>query len=501
MIVVSQNQSFFRFAYPFVFAPQQFAEIIEKTHGAKFDIDDEKSFPVWQSASFPREDLMRHVSLYLNPPDENAYPTARVWDLTSEALTSFHGLGSRADWKLHAKQATENADDGFIEIPFSFDKIQLTLFRTGVGFLTIQASPHSNQLDDWLNFVHFFRFVNRKNVWLTASRSIGFDLQTRQKSFEPFFPFRPAEENKNGKFNEIICRLLEQVGAVCEDVFIPEQLMPYAVLFVEPQSPTEDFNLIYRLRNFFHSEQGKNPSPDDLKSEHPSLIAYGERQWQIFTLDGGAFLACDAPNTEFFRVSLPDHLRSQYFLLFLLALQQRFALINFSTRISESWFGQTVEHRMSEFEKIIDDFFNFSARGYFVQAMQREHHHRAYRRWQEILQIDAFYQDIRRKIREMHEHLQMRRTEQIKNLTEKNTELIAARERQITLLSVLLALLFGFPSLIIGFLGINLNLITIKEKDGGLDLSQAVLIAGFPLLLGIILSVIFYRRYSKDKDC
>ncbi|HEX9962240.1 MAG TPA: hypothetical protein VGB00_15005, partial [Pyrinomonadaceae bacterium] len=177
----------------------------------------------------------------------------------------------------------------------------------------------------------------------------------------------------------------------------------------------------------------------------------------------------------------------------------RFALINFSTRIGENWFGRADEQRISAFEQIRDDFFDFAARGYFVQVMQREHHHRCYCRWQEIFQVEHFYQNVRHKIGEMHEHLQTRRTEQIKNLTKKNNELIEAQERQINLLSVLLALLFGLPALIIGFLGINLNHITIQGGDG-LEWWQATLIVGFPLLSGIILGAILFRRYARKKE-
>ena len=498
MTAVSQLQSFSHFVYPFVFEAEKFLAIAESVGKAQFKTDDNKNLTVWQAASFPKEDLLPHVSRYLNPSTAGVPPTARIWNMTGEALSSYHGLGNRASWQLHAKQTDENGLAHNVEIPFAFSNLQLTLFRTGIGFLTVEAAPASENIADWFNFLHFFRFIDRENISLSAVRTVGFDNETRQQKLASFFPLCECGADGRGKFKAILCELLAQFEADCADVFIPDQLLPYAAIFVKNQAAIEDFQVIYKLRNFFHSEQGKNPAPNDLRSDHSSLLEYGMREWQIFSHDGGTFLACDAPDTEFFRVNLPQHLRSQYFLLFLLALQQRFALINYSVRISQDWFGQDENHRIEAFEKIRADFFDFAARGYFIQVMQREHHHRSYRRWQETLQVEEFYQNVRHKIREMHEYLQTRRTEQIKSLSEKQTELIKEQDRKINILSVSVALLFGLPSLIIGFLGINLKDITIPETKA-LDLWQAAMIVGFPLSLGIIISAILFRRLTKKK--
>jgi hypothetical protein len=498
MAVVSQSQSFSLFVYPFVFVSDIFPEIVKKVGEAQFKTDPDKALTVWQPASFPKEDLLLHVSRYLNPTTENILPTAKIWNITNNALSSPLGLGGRADWKIHAKQTDENGQSRDIEIPFRIKNLQLALFRTGIGFLTIEAAPKSDNLADWLNFLHYFRFIRRQNISLSALNAVDFDEQSRDRKLEPFFPLGKGDSNGRGKFHAILCELLNQFSTDCADVFIPDQLLPYAALFVNNHPVDEDFQVVYKLRNFFHSEQGKNPAPSDLRSDHPSLLEYGEREWQIFSHDGGAFLAFDAPDTDFFRVSLPQHLRNQYFLLFILALQQRFALINYSVRIGEDWFGKDESHRFQAFEKIRDDFFDFATRGYFVQVMQREHHHRCYWRWQEIFQVEHFYQNVRHKIQEIHEHLQMRRTKQIKDLSEKQAELIEEQDRKINILSVSIALLFGLPSLIIGFLGINLKDVTIPEANA-LNLSQAAMIVGFPLSLGLIISFILFHRFSKKK--
>ena len=77
--------------------------------------------------------------------------------------------------------------------------------------------------------------------------------------------------------------------------------------------------------------------------------------------------------------------------------------------------------------------------------------------------------------------------------------MIQAQERQINMMGILLALLFGVPSLIIGFLGININRFTIKENES-LEWWQAVLIVGLPFLFGVIVGLILFRRYTKNKN-
>lgn len=498
MTVVSRLQSFSIFVYPFIFEAEKFPAITRAVEKARFKTDDEKDLKVWQAASFPKEDLLPHVSHYLNPSTENVQPTARIWEMTGEALSSYHGLGNRATWRLHAKQTAETGASREVEIPFALTNLQLTLFRTGIGFLTVEAAPSSENIADWHNFLHFFRFINRSGVSLSATRAIGFDNETKQQKLAPFFPLCECGADGRGRFKAILCELMAQFEADCADVFIPDQLLPYTALFVKNHPAAEHFQVIHKLRNFFHSEQGKDPAPQDLRPDHPSLLEYGEREWQIFSHDGGSFAAFDAPDTEFFRVNLPQHLRSQYFLLFLLALQQRFALINYSIRISRDWFGKDEDFRVAAFEKIRADFFDFAARGYFIQVMQREHHHRCYRFWQETLQVEEFYQNVRHKIGEMHEYLQTRRTEQIKNLNEKQAALIEEQDRKINILSVSVALLFGLPSLLIGFLGINLKEVTIPETKA-LELTQAAMIVGIPLSLGIVISLILFWRLTKKK--
>jgi hypothetical protein len=126
--------------------------------------------------------------------------------------------------------------------------------------------------------------------------------------------------------------------------------------------------LLYRVRNFFPAQRVIVPSPQDMRLEHPMLLPYVDKCWFMFSHEGGAFVAVNAPNTHFFRVEMPNHLKEQYFLLFLLALQQKFALMRLSQDVSENWLKGDFRYRARSFELIRNDFLDFTARGCFFPS-------------------------------------------------------------------------------------------------------------------------------------
>src|SRR5205085_2771895 len=297
--------------------------------------------------------------------------------------------------------------------------------------------------------------------------------------------------------------------------------------FAREQQRREDFQLIFMLRNFYHPPQGSTPAPEVFMSDQPALIPYAERCWFIFSLDGGSFLACDAPQDDFFRHTMPAHLRDQYYLLLLIVLHQRFTLMSISQEVVTKWLTERDEEkRILAFRHIRDRLLDFTAHGLFTQVMQREHHHRSYRKWQQVFQIRNLYEEVRDEVREMHDYLQMRRTERIKQLAEERKNQMAAqaaaeatREREAKVLAEqrkkdiedreraaqeradrlertigLLGICFGVPALVISFLGINIAGRTANE---GLEIWQA-----FAIVLGI--SAVFVsaillllRKYMK----
>jgi len=201
------------------------------------------------------------------------------------------------------------------------------------------------------------------------------------------------------------------------EVFVPGQMLSFTALFADHLPVDATQLLLYKLQNLFHQQQGNNPAPEDLELNNPAWLPYASRQWFIFSLEGGSFLAADAPQTEFFRHTLPSHLRDQYFLLFLIALHQRFTLMMLSSKVALNWLADDEQNsnrqREQVFEEIRNQLLVFTARGYFTQVMQREHHHRCYRQWHQVFQIEELYQEVNDEVRDMYEYTLMQQTRRL----------------------------------------------------------------------------------------
>ncbi|MCC3582127.1 MULTISPECIES: hypothetical protein [unclassified Microcoleus] len=423
-----QNGSFIYFVYPFLFETANFQTL--KNAISQTQIPARQNQMLWESQTFPKDDLLFHVANYLNPTD-NHPPTASLWKLNEAARDI---LGFRAQWELITPIA---------KIPFNFGEagegnkaVQLALFQIGVGFLTIRTQPDSNNINQWLNFLHYFRFLEgQQGTHIKAQRRIGLNPDTKQPQFEPFFPEIAGgnAQYQAGKnqvhFGQIVTALLKKSALPptelpeptskqwWSEVFIPGQMLPFTALFADNLPPDETQLLLYKLQNLFHEKQGNYPAPEDLEPNNPAWLPYASRQWFIFSLEGGSFLAADAPKTDFFRKTLPSHLRDQYFLLFLIALHQRFTLMMLSSKVALNWLSDsdkdTNSQREHVFEEIRNQLLVFTARGYFAQVMQRQHHHRCYRQWHEVFQIQELYQEVNDEVRDMYEYSLMQQTRRL----------------------------------------------------------------------------------------
>jgi hypothetical protein len=402
------------------------------------------------------------------------------------------------------------------------------LFRDGVGFLTFRIKPVGRELNDWLNVLHYFRFVKgQRRVSVSARAIVGYDEVRQERLYEPFFP-APAggSEALSGRvtiFDAVLesllltARLDSDRGDWWRDVFVPEQLVPFAAMFLEDVEPADDLRIAYKLRHFFRPSQANTPAAPELAPNHPNLFAYAERQWFTFSLAGGAFLSCDPSDNKFLRDTMPSHLRDLYFLVMLMVMHQRFKLMDLSEQVARRWLARSeiaagefsdrslLKHRYRAFQEIRNQFLEFTARGYFAQIMQHEHHHRCYRQWQEVFQVRDLYEEVRDEVREMYQFLQERRAEQIseatnsqKNELERQTLEQERRARALSLRISILTSMVVVPSIVFGFLGINIRYFT-SGPESGLTRTQAALwIAGgisvLTLVTFIVLKIIM--KYS-----
>lgn len=494
---VDVEASFLRFVYPFLFDVDAYAPWVQSVEHAEWQGSD-RPLLVWERENFPEEELLSCVARYLNAP-EGEKSTVCLYKLGADALHSTRGLGggpgSSVFWELVTAKST---------IKFDFLSVHLALFQMGVGFLTIDADPgsYSDEIDQWLDFAHYYRFSHgQRGVSISAQRRIDFDQEKRQPILAPFFP-DPAgglEQHPEGAgtLKELIEALLSTVSPPRQkekwwrDVFIPNQLLPYAGLFVDEVDEEEVSKLVYRARNFFRAGQEIQPTSEDLRADHRLLIQYADSLWFFFSLDGGGFIACNPLDTPFFRETLPDHLQNHYYLLFLLTLQQRFTLMKLTEMVASEWIsddriaaeGEAQCIREEAFEQIRDQILLFTARGYFAQVMQREQHHRCYLKWQEIFQIERLYKEVSDDVRYMHSSLEAERECRRQMTEEAQRKRAESLETSINIIGAVI----GVPALALSYLG----------AIGPVSPTVAFRVLVASLAAGLVLSMILNARANK----
>ena len=459
---IDRSASFLRFLYPFAFEARRYPDILKQ-------VDESREWePSPEDSPNLHDLLLPSISRLLRPP-EGELPTLRRWQLKHNIrqCRDDPGLGfaDSIRWELQIRRGGEDR-----RIPFRVPGIHLALFQVGLGFLILEANPTSQDPQDWLDFLHFFRFFEGGRAGsLFATR------RPEKGREEPYrIPWAGQSSATDVPFLPLIQeRLLQPLLPHSSVLFIPGRLIPFAALYVDNIPENEIPDLAYRLRNFFHAGQPVHLAPVDQDLDHhPRALTFTRHQWFLFSQEGGAFLSCNAPAEEFFRRTLPDHLRKHYFFHFLLTFHQSLALRKFSEEATLRWAQTSLKERSRAFEEIRRRFLEFTARGYFRQITWSEHHHRYYRRWQEVLEIPELFREIRREITEMGDYLLLRRT------------------RRIETLATLLTTLLGLPTLTLVFLSVNLRGITASE---GLSLPVALGFLGASFLVGGLL-LLFARR-------
>jgi hypothetical protein len=458
--------SFARFVYPFVFKDadaSSLQEIVRRLKAAG-----------WAVGAFPEGDLLPHVRDYLNPGDDGeatAYlltlAQANLESLAQQTLCPTHETPPQ--WQIELPSSC---------LPFTLEGAQLAIFRGGVALLTLDARPESATLDDWLDFVYHFRaFAGEAGETQDLSAPTLHCGDTTLKGIKP-----------------LIDHLLQPANApAAEDLFMRNLMLPFTALYVDGElSEAEKYRLLYRVRLCFSSRHELYPPCAELRPDHPCLLEYAQDMWFTFAQQAAGFVAFNAPSNagNFFRTDLPRRLRNRYFLLYQLALHQKFMLMHLSDQVSESWLRGDEATRMATFTRIRDALLEFTARGYFAQVMQLEQHHRYYCRWRETLQLETLYQEVSDEVREMHDYLQLqlerRRVEQSEKLN-----------RAVLWLTGI-TVFFALPSLFVSFLGANVQ--TLEQWDSVLHPYWWGVGLALFALLGILIVAVIALAFARTKQ-
>ena len=458
---IDPERSSITFVWPFLFQGSQMQQAVALLRDARVFSRD-SSMNVWEPLAFPTTDWLPHVAdtLVESPGSPSIAGSFR---LHNDFMQSAIGLDAREGFVFQ-----RNVNSG-ISVRIELDKLNIMLFGSGVGFVTQRWRVISEAPDAWLDIQHYCRFR-------TLARG-GSLRRGGRPAFGHELTFESIDNLALGACD--FGRLVPM-----RDVFVCGRTLPYVVLFAQdqPESCLSNEMVLYKLRRLLHSRQAHNPTPEQEAISLPQFVPYLRNQWFFSSLEGAGFAALDAPDNDFFRSSLPKHLESDYFLLLLFSLQQRFALIDLSAEVARRWTprpgDQTRRELREVFALIRDRLFDFTCRYQFAHLAQRDNHHNVYCFFRSTFQVDQLYEEVCCEVKEMSEYLRD---------CDRH-----AQEDRFSRVTLLLTVLVGAPSLAIGFWNININGWTSTEgfslEEAGwwvmfVSLSIATLFAIFSLLV------------------
>src|SRR5262245_48028508 len=159
---VYAKASTIRFVYPFAIRRSDFAESVTRVAAQRWG---DGTGTLWQDQELDGADFLPHLARYFQ--SSATPPMGRLWRLDDGARQHQDGLAANFLWSL---QLPGGGGGRRPPLRFSIDAVELAVFAVGVAFVTTTVSARaaegrdrSEDLDDWLDLLHYFRFAaNRR---------------------------------------------------------------------------------------------------------------------------------------------------------------------------------------------------------------------------------------------------------------------------------------------------------------------------------------------------
>lgn len=287
--------------------------------------------------------------------------------------------------------------------------VQVGIFRLGVGFISLEIKPRSGALPDWLDALHYLRFYRSRGKRLRDSESVADDASLRIEDFLSPVLAAVTLDGERSPFAGRCDNTGRPQGLPIKELYTRGELLTYVTLFADGVPEDSQRHLLYTVVNRYRS--ASEATPAEGYDDEFWCLPYQDGQQFLNSIEGSAFVAFDAGQTQFDLDTLPYHLRTTYFTLFLLALLQRFALDQLSEAVAHST-GQVLTgsergHARGELMRITDldgRLLDFTSRCYFVQVSQTVHHHGYYTHLREVNEIEGRYREVTEEIHALRAH-------------------------------------------------------------------------------------------------
>jgi len=437
---------------------------------------------------FSTEELLPHIGQHLDlgkTQFDGVRALGSFWELDRIMVD---GIKLNSDgWICSIRGSDERSKAG---IPFSLQRPQIVVLRTGIAFLSLEIQPVRNDSRDWLDLAHYLRFTVTGRERSLLHRESGVET-TISRLFEGMSQYLRPEGALPLNLGPRVLR--HERDQYFMEAIDSAELLTYGSVFFDGLDAEHDLELRERVRSGFHSRQGIDLTDEWYHAESlEHRLPYQYRQAFEITTASSFFVGFDLADTQFTKNNLPAHFRQIYLLLFLLVHSQRLALSALSREVYESVVltstpanGQRLADQLNQIVELDRRLLEFTGSAYFLKVTQQQHHHSYYTKLRTCIQMQLFYQEVKEELASLRIY--------ISSLVQREAD------RRANLLQVAVAALTAVfvPA------GVLLALFAPKIPDWPVirelspDVSTAITI-GVLMTLGS--SLFFFRSLVKRKD-
>jgi hypothetical protein len=278
----------------------------------------------------------------------------------------------------------------------TLEEIELFLFETGVGFLVFRIEYQGDIDPDTIADANYYcKRTLGDNYRLSWDKSTG-NGQTDQvatsfadigkKLLGPlgvstYFESAVQGENRNGFQILVYSVLLLNKGLLAMPV---------------PEREHTIGDLVFKLRRSF--KDSYKPAPAEYALDNnPEVFRAFENSYWGFALEGLANIVYevdDEVTNHFFRNTYPGNIKKTYFMLYIIALHQRYALTFLNIQATEIEKPPIKAKNIHPIKKLMEKISYFALRGYYSQTGDNTHQAKFYKHIVHMLAIDQLKHEL-----------------------------------------------------------------------------------------------------------
>lgn len=386
---LQSESSFTTISQVVTFSPNVYSAVIENLARQVWQGDG----AIQETWHDPPSDYLRQFSAEVhsqfNLPSASKPGLGRLLQLSNAVLHSKLGLNAdprRNKWLFRTPSQT---------LSFLPRRIFLIMTRFGVGILSVEFKSLEQDFHKWLDLVHFARLSGgrEKNIQIISRTDVMEDSDGTKATAQT-----PLKSYSVPDLLSFVLGLIFPSGVEFSQSGLRGQFMSYTGTFFTGTDSELDPSLCFRLRNCFRHDQVLHPTASQLTMPYADDLEYCRDHFFYFSGESAGFVGYNSPNEQFFQSLLPSHVSSQYFMLFLLGLVQKHALMwisRESASVTLSFRGASDESKYMDIERYFGDFL---ALGRLANLGQRNHHDSFYCRWVGVLRIEQLFTEVRDEI-------------------------------------------------------------------------------------------------------